>query len=146
MLEKEIFKRYKFDYNKLLDYGYKFSGDTDSEVLCALIDHYCKDNDDIVYILGEIVKEIKGSFACAIIRDDDNKIYGGTIQAANNTANIVSDVYSSGFITFVNSGDINISGVYNSGDLSSSNNSSFINTHSSLFFSSTKFTSCFKIP
>ena len=76
LVHNGIIENYLEIKNKLLDYGYKFVGETDSEVLCALIDHYCKDNDDIVYILNKLVKEIKGSYACAIIRDDDyDKVY-----------------------------------------------------------------------
>lgn len=76
LVHNGIIENYLEIKNKLIEFGYKFVGETDSEVLCALIDHYSKDNDDIIYILGEIVKELKGSYACAIIKDDDySKIY-----------------------------------------------------------------------
>lgn len=53
--------------------GVKFNSNTDTEVVAALINkHYKK---DMKKALEETIKEIKGSYALAILCEDDNKLY-----------------------------------------------------------------------
>ena len=61
--------------NKLLKEGYSFNSETDSEVACALIDKIYKEEQDKLKTLKKVNKELKGSYAFAIIFEDDNKLY-----------------------------------------------------------------------
>ncbi len=62
---------------KLLLKDYKFKSETDTEVLCCLIDKLLKENNDILKVLSKLKEIIKGSYALGIILDDDlNNIYG----------------------------------------------------------------------
>lgn len=58
----------------LIKKGYKFNSSTDSEVIAALIDYYLKEN-NILEALEKVKKELKGSYALAIIIDKDEKLY-----------------------------------------------------------------------
>ena len=63
--------------NMLIDNGYKFISDTDTEVACATLDFfYNKCNKNIIKSIDEFKKIIKGSYALGIIYDDDiNNLY-----------------------------------------------------------------------
>jgi glucosamine--fructose-6-phosphate aminotransferase (isomerizing) len=51
----------------------KFNSQTDTEVACALINYYYKD--DIEEAINKALSKIKGSYAFGIITDDTNKLY-----------------------------------------------------------------------
>jgi glucosamine--fructose-6-phosphate aminotransferase (isomerizing) len=51
----------------------KFNRQTDTEVACALINYYYKD--DIEEAINKALSKIKGSYAFGIITDDTNKLY-----------------------------------------------------------------------
>ena len=56
---------------------YKFKSETDTEILCCLIDKLLKENNNILKVLSKLNDLIKGSYALGIILDDDlNNIYG----------------------------------------------------------------------
>lgn len=57
----------------LMDEGYQFKSDTDSEVIAVLIDKYY--SDDPVEAISEATSQLKGSYALAIIFSDKEKIY-----------------------------------------------------------------------
>ena len=59
---------------KLLAEGVVFNSETDTEVACALINYYYKD--DMVKAINKACGEIIGSYAFAIMNEDDDKIYG----------------------------------------------------------------------
>lgn len=62
---------------KLLLKEYKFKSETDTEVLCCLIDKLLKENENILKVLNKLNELVKGSYAIGIILDDDlNNIYG----------------------------------------------------------------------
>ena len=71
LVHNGIIENYLEIKRKLSDLDYKFKGETDSEVLCALINHYYSNNGDIISVLNSVMKEIKGSYACGVIVDDD---------------------------------------------------------------------------
>ena len=76
LVHNGIIENYLEIRNKLTELGYNFMGETDSEVLCGLIDYYYKNNTEILKVLEQVSKEIKGSYACAIMVDDNfDKIY-----------------------------------------------------------------------
>lgn len=76
LVHNGIIENYIDIKKKLLEVGYKFKGETDSEILCGLIDYYYNQEKDMINALDSVIKEIKGSYACAIILNDDyDKIY-----------------------------------------------------------------------
>ena len=58
---------------KLTKEGVKFKSQTDTEVLCALINFYYKN--DISSAIKKALKEVKGSYALAILVKKDESIY-----------------------------------------------------------------------
>ena len=50
---------------------YKFKSDTDSEVICALLDKLYKEKPDILKVLSEIKNLLIGSYALGILCDDE---------------------------------------------------------------------------
>ena len=77
LVHNGIIENYLEIKDKLMKLDYTFDGDTDSEVLCGLIDYYYRQNDfDMLKALDKVIKEIKGSYACAImVNGDDSHIY-----------------------------------------------------------------------
>lgn len=61
----------------LIENGYTFISDTDTEVACATLDYlYNKNNKDILKSINDFKNNIKGSYALGIIYDDDiNHMY-----------------------------------------------------------------------
>jgi len=61
---------------KLIEKGYKFTSETDTEVLCHLIEDYTK-RYPLEDAVREVLKEIKGAYALAVIKEDEpDKIVG----------------------------------------------------------------------
>ena len=61
---------------KLINEGYQFKSETDTEVACATIDYYYNKTNNILESLNEFIKITKGSYALGIIFDDDlNTLY-----------------------------------------------------------------------
>ena len=58
---------------KLQNKGIKFNTSTDTEVVAALIDYYYKGNTKEA--IEKAIKELKGSYALAIINKDEDKLY-----------------------------------------------------------------------
>lgn len=67
----ENYEQLKKDYLK----EYKLKSETDTEVICAVIDKIYKENNDKLKTLKKINKLIKGSYAFGIIFDDEEKLY-----------------------------------------------------------------------
>lgn len=53
--------------------GVTFNSDTDTEVIAALINDYYKDN--MEKAINRAIKDLKGSYALAILNDDDDNLY-----------------------------------------------------------------------
>lgn len=71
-----IIENYSKLKQKLLNEGYQFNSDTDTEVACAVIDYIYKIEKDILKTLTKLKDILKGSYALGIIFDDDlNNIY-----------------------------------------------------------------------
>lgn len=66
-----IIENYNDLKNDLKKYGYTFKTETDTEVLCALIDNLYKENNDILTVIDKLKNEIKGTYAIGIMCDDD---------------------------------------------------------------------------
>ena len=58
---------------KLQAEGIKFNTSTDTEVIAALIDYYY--NGNMKDAIEKAIKELKGSYALALINNDDDKLY-----------------------------------------------------------------------
>lgn len=54
---------------------YEYITETDSEVICALIDKLYKETNDILLVLNKLKEYLKGSYALGIIFNGDNKLY-----------------------------------------------------------------------
>ena len=53
---------------KLLDHGYEFTSDTDTEVVAQLLDYYYKKtNGDIIDTITKVMHRVEGSYALGII-------------------------------------------------------------------------------
>ena len=57
--------------NDLINNGYKFKSDTDTEVIAALLDYYYKENKNILKTINKVAKLLKGSFSLGIICSDE---------------------------------------------------------------------------
>ena len=64
-----IIENYKSIRERLLEAGYRFSSETDSEVVAHLIDSYF--DDDLFAAVKQAVDELEGAFALGIIATDD---------------------------------------------------------------------------
>ena len=71
-----IIENYLSLKKKLIEKGYQFTSETDTEVLCHLIEDYAKDR-PLEDAVREALKEVKGAYAIAVIKEDEpNKIVG----------------------------------------------------------------------
>ena len=91
---------------KLLNVGYVFNSDTDSEVVANLIDYYYSQNKNTLEALKLTLSEIKGTYAlCFMNLNEDNIIYFAKkespliIGLGNDFNFVVSDINSSYFLT-----------------------------------------------
>jgi len=91
---------------ELVQNNYLFYSDTDSEVICNLLDYYYLIYNDSLKALESTLERIKGSYALGIINTkEDNKIYfarkeSPLVIGINDSYNfIVSDINSSYFLT-----------------------------------------------
>ena len=70
-----IIENYASLKDELIEKGYSFKSDTDTEVACALIDYIYKLENDKIKTLERIKELIKGSYAFLILFKGDNTIY-----------------------------------------------------------------------
>lgn len=98
LVHNGIIENYLELKNKLNNY-YTFKSETDTEVACALIDYYVKKTNDKLNALKKAQEDIIGSYALAIIFDDEpNTIYAMRkdspliVAEENNNYYIASDI------------------------------------------------------
>lgn len=70
-----IIENYQELKDKLIEVGYNFKSETDTEVACAMIDYIYHNKIDKIKTLEEIQNILKGSYAFLIIFNNDDKIY-----------------------------------------------------------------------
>ena len=90
-----IIENYNELKEKLIDNGYNFKSETDTEVACALIDSIYQKNKDVLKTLEEIKNILKGSYAFLIVFEGDNTIYAlrhgsPLIIASSDIGNVVA--------------------------------------------------------
>ena len=72
LVHNGIIENYLEIKEKLTKLNYTFKGDTDSEILCGLVDYYYhENNNNMIETLTKVSKEVKGSYACAVIVNAD---------------------------------------------------------------------------
>lgn len=99
LVHNGIIENYHEIKKELLNKGYVFRSDTDSEVACAYIDSLLKNDNDKISVLIKANQKFRGSFAFAIIFEDEkNKLYAARrnspliIALDQNKKYIASDV------------------------------------------------------
>ena len=70
-----IIENYKELKEELLGKGYSFKSQTDTEIACALIDYYYKQEKDIKKALSNFIDKVKGAYALGIIIKNENNLY-----------------------------------------------------------------------
>ncbi len=60
---------------KLVENGYNFYSETDTETIAKLLEYYSSKGGDEIAALTETVAAIKGSYALGILKNDKNRIY-----------------------------------------------------------------------
>ena len=70
-----IIENYKEIKKELINSGYKFKSNTDTEVACALIDHYYKNTKNIKISLSNFMDKVRGSYALGILVNNEKTIY-----------------------------------------------------------------------
>ena len=70
-----IIENYKELKEELINIGYNFKSETDTEVACALIDYYYKQESDIKKALSKFIDKVKGAYALGILVKNENNLY-----------------------------------------------------------------------
>ena len=70
-----IIENYKELKEELINKGYNFKSETDTEVACALIDYYYQKDKDIKKALSNFIDKVKGAYALGIIVKGNDKLY-----------------------------------------------------------------------
>ena len=60
---------------KLIFKGITFNSDTDSEVICNLIESYYEEEKDVIKAIKKAMEELHGSYAVALMHKGDDKLY-----------------------------------------------------------------------
>ena len=71
LVHNGIIENYKELKDVLINNGYKFNSDTDTEVACAYIDYLYKSDNDMLSVLTKIKDIFKGSYAFGILLEDE---------------------------------------------------------------------------
>lgn len=123
LVHNGIIENYEQLKEKLKDYAFK--GTTDSEVLCAYIDSEYQKCGDMLKVLGNLKKDIIGSYALLIINDDEKENlyairYNSPLVLAKdeNSYYLASDIpailkYTNKYYTLENSDIVKISDTLN---------------------------------
>ena len=57
--------------DEMLEKGYEFTSETDTEVAAHLVHYYLSDGDDLVEAVGKAVKRFEGAFALLVVDAED---------------------------------------------------------------------------
>ncbi len=73
LVHNGIIENYKILKNKLVDQGYTFESETDTEVLAKLIGFFYQKENNLVIAVKKALKITKGAYGIAVICSDDPK-------------------------------------------------------------------------
>jgi glucosamine--fructose-6-phosphate aminotransferase (isomerizing) len=75
LVHNGVIENFKSLKNKLINEGYKFVSETDTEVVADLLEKYYQETNDPLIALRQVVSILEGSFACAIIIKGHDELY-----------------------------------------------------------------------
>lgn len=76
LVHNGVIENYKELKNFLLEKGYGFYGETDSEVVANLVDYYYLETKDVKKAIEKVISLLKGSYAiCLFDSDSENDLY-----------------------------------------------------------------------
>ena len=75
LVHNGIIENYLEIKKDLINKGFTFKSDTDSEVIVNLIEYYFQINNDVLTSIKEVMKDIKGSYAINLIHKGEERIY-----------------------------------------------------------------------
>ncbi len=76
LIHNGIIENYQVLKEMLLQEGYTFQSETDTEIVAGLLDFYLKQENNKLKLIQQVINLLKGSFALGIIFDDDtNHLY-----------------------------------------------------------------------
>lgn len=75
LVHNGIIENYEEIKSELQSQGVKFVSETDTEVACALINHYYEGEGDVIKAISKARQRFEGSFALAIMVEGESKIY-----------------------------------------------------------------------
>lgn len=93
LVHNGIIENYEELKKLLKEFGYKFKSDTDTEVVCALIDKLYNEKKDLKKVLSKLVNLIKGSYAFSIILDDEPD----TLYAIRKDSPLILAIHNNGY-------------------------------------------------
>ena len=70
-----IIENYKELKEELINIGYNFKSETDTEVACALIDYYYQKDKNIKKALSKFIDKVKGAYALGVLVKNENNLY-----------------------------------------------------------------------
>ena len=75
LVHNGVIENYLEIKKKLIDKGYKFNSDTDSEVVVNLIEYHFEEDKDVLKAISKAIKELKGSYAVGLIHKGEDRLY-----------------------------------------------------------------------
>lgn len=76
LVHNGIIENYDSIKKQLIDKDYTFKSETDTEVLCALLDYFYKSNNDVLKSIMKLNETLKGSYALGVIcKDEPETLY-----------------------------------------------------------------------
>ncbi len=76
LVHNGVIENYRALKTRLVDRGYTFKSDTDTEVVVNLIEYYYKQNKDVLDAIRRAIEILEGSFALALVHHKENdKLY-----------------------------------------------------------------------
>lgn len=75
LVHNGVIENYLEIKKRLIDKGYKFNSDTDSEVVVNLIEYHFEEDKDVLKAISKAIKELKGSYAVGLIHKGEDRLY-----------------------------------------------------------------------
>lgn len=71
LVHNGIIENHELHHRRLLELGYKFTSQTDTETVVHLLHHYSSEGDDLLVALQRVIKELKGAYAFGVISKNE---------------------------------------------------------------------------